>query len=181
MRESSYNYRVNENKTNKKFNEKQRKHKEDNDKYLNDILIRGKIKYIINKNKENNLKYMENESNKRHNKDEEKREIKNKDNRYILMKIKYISEKNKKWNNKWKQIIEKQKRYKELDYKYKKQLELYEKKKECREIQELHNLYTKYIKELNNKPALILERKMENIITRVNHNLTKLNQKYKVK
>ncbi len=107
MRESSYNYRVNENKTNKKFNEKQRKHKEDNDKYLNDILIRGKIKYIINKNKENNLKYMENESNKRHNKDEEKREIKNKDNRYILMKIKYISEKNKKWNNEWKQIIEK--------------------------------------------------------------------------
>ena len=94
------------------------------------------------------------------------------------MKIKYISEKNKKWNNEWKQIIEKQKRYKELDYKYKKQLELYEKKKECREIQELHNLYTKYIKELNNKPALILERKMENIITRVNHNLAKLNQKY---
>ena len=39
----------------------------------------------------------------------------------------------------------------------------------------------KVIKELNNKPALILERKMENIITRVNHNLTKLNQKYKVK
>ena len=100
------------------------------------------------------------------------REIKNKDNRYILMKIKYISEKNKKWNNKWKQIIEKQKRYKELDYKYKKQLELYEKKKECREIQDLSRIWLlrKLLDEMTNVEA------MEFLLGKLGH--TKSNREF---